>query len=182
MELLSKQSAALTGGRVTRPSSFVSTHLTRVLTAGYTSVAALRRDSFKSKGVINLIERVHRDNGTRPAERLAPWTPFRELFGFDPFDGLTSHSSDYNVARTEAGYEIEIPIPGFKADQIEVTFKDGVLTTSGRNDRRVFSRSLTVPDDVDAEAIGAHVEDGILTLTLSRRPEAQPKRIAITSK
>ena len=112
-----------------------------------------------------------------------PWTPFRELFGFDPFDALTSHSGlEYNVARTERGYEIEIPVPGFKADQIELTFKDGILTTSGRNDRRAFSRSLTVPDDVDADAIEAHVEDGVLTLTLSRRPEAQPKRIAITSK
>jgi HSP20 family protein len=131
-----------------------------------------------------LLDKTNRMGQARRVDRVAPWTPFRELFGFDPFGGVAAQQPgyEYDVARTDDGYEIEIAVPGFKADQIEVTFKDGVLTTSGRNDRRAFSRSLTVPDDVEPDGISAHVEDGVLTLKLRRRPEAQPKKISITTK
>jgi HSP20 family molecular chaperone IbpA len=122
-----------------------------------------------------------RTDGGNPSRegRMAPWTPFRELFGFDPFREFLSSGLDYDVSRTERGYEVEIPVPGFKPEQIEVTLKDDVLSVSGKNDKRSFSRSLTIPDDVDPNAIGAHVEDGLLTLTLDRRPEAQPKKIQV---
>lgn len=120
-------------------------------------------------------------NGTN--ERMVPWTPFKDLLGFDPFRSLGSNwGFEYDVTRTENGYEVEVPVPGFKPDQIEVTFKDGVLSVNGKNDRRTFGRSFIVPEDVDVDSIGAQVNDGMLVLTLSRRPEAQPKRIAIKAK
>lgn len=121
-------------------------------------------------------------NGTT-MDRATPWTPFRDLLGFDPFRSLGSNwAYEYDVTRTEGGYEVEVPVPGFKAEQIDVTFKDGVLSVNGKNDRRTFARSFTVPEDVDAENIDAHVSDGMLVLTLNRRPEAQPKRISIKSR
>jgi HSP20 family molecular chaperone IbpA len=112
--------------------------------------------------------------------RAAPWTPFRDLFGFDPFQTLRSGwAYDYDVARTETGYEVEVPVPGYKPDHIEVTFKDGLLSIDGKNERRTFSRSFTVPDDVDTDRISARVADGMLILSLERRPETRPKRIAV---
>lgn len=121
-------------------------------------------------------------NGTT-VDRAAPWTPFRDLLGFDPFRSLGSNwAYEYDVTRTEAGYEVEVPVPGFKAEQIDVTFKDGVLSVNGKNERRTFARSFTIPEDVDAENIDAHVSDGMLVLALNRRPEAQPKKISIKSK
>lgn len=113
-------------------------------------------------------------------ERGANWVPFRDLLGFDPFQGMRSSMGfDYDVSRTENGYDVEVPMPGFKPSQIEVTFKEGVLSVNGKNDRRAYARSFHVPEDVDHEKIEAKVEDGMLHLTLSRRPEAQPKRIEV---
>ncbi len=112
--------------------------------------------------------------------RPATWAPFSDLLGFDPFQTLRSnYGFDYDVTRTESGYEIEVPVPGYKPDQIDITFKDGVLTVAGKSERRSFSRSFTVPEDVDQERIAARVADGMLHLTLDRRPEAQPRRISV---
>ncbi len=116
----------------------------------------------------------------RTGERAVPWTPFNDLLGYDPFASLRSMQAfDYDVSRTESGYDVEVPVPGYRPDQIDVNFKDDVLTVAGKNDRRSFTRSFTIPEDVDPDAITARVADGMLVLSLQRRPEAQPKRIAV---
>jgi HSP20 family protein len=98
----------------------------------------------------------------------------------DPFAYLrASNAFEYDVTRTESGYEVDVPVPGFSSSQVEVMVKDGVITMSGKNERRSFSRSLTMPEDVDLEAIDAAVENGMLHLTLRRHPEAQPKKIHV---
>ena len=117
-----------------------------------------------------------RPDRTQPS-RMANWTPFRDLLGFDPFQSMRGF--EYDVTRTEGGYEVEVPVPGFKPENIEVTFQDDVIAVTAKSDRRSFSRSFTVPEDVDPEKIEARVSDGMLTLALTRRPEAQPRRIAV---
>jgi HSP20 family protein len=111
------------------------------------------------------------------ASRMASWTPFRDLLGFDPFQSMRGF--EYDVTRTENGYEVEVPVPGFKPEDVEVTYQDDVISVSAKSDRRSFSRSFTVPEDVDPDKIEANVSDGMLLLTLSRRPEAQPRRITV---
>jgi HSP20 family molecular chaperone IbpA len=114
------------------------------------------------------------------ASRMTPLAPFRDLLGFDPFQSLRSNwAFEYDVTRTENGYEVEVPMPGFRPDDVEVTFQDDVISVSAKSERRSFSRSFTVPEDVDPEKIEARVSDGMLLLTLARRPEAQPKRISV---
>ena len=114
-------------------------------------------------------------------EERSAWSPLQGLFGFDPFTRLmrTNWEFGFDVVRNENGYEVEVPVPGFNASQIDVTLKDDVLSINGKNDRRNFSRAFTVPEDVDPDAIDAKVADGMLTITLKRRPEVQPKRIAV---
>lgn len=121
-------------------------------------------------------------NGSRTAvaERPLPWTPLQDLLGFDPFQNIrASYGFDYDVSRTEGGYEVEVPVPGYNSSQIDVTFKDGVISVAGKSERRSFSRSLTVPDDVNPDTIEAHVKDGMLRIVLQRHPEAQPKKITV---
>ncbi len=115
------------------------------------------------------------------AERPATgWSPLQSLFGFDPFQGLTrSWDYGFDVSRTESGYEIEVPVPGFNSSNLEVMLKDGILTVNAKNDRRTFSRSFSVPEDVDSEKITATVADGMLSISLERHPASQPKRIAV---
>ena len=126
----------------------------------------------------NTLARTNGSGGA--AETALPWTPLREMLGFDPFQNIrATYGFDYDVSRTETGYTVEVPVPGYNSSQIDITFKDGVLSVSGKTDRRSFSRSFTVPEDVDAEEIEAAVKDGMLELQLKRRPEAQPKKIRV---
>lgn len=111
------------------------------------------------------------------------YSPLREMLGYDPFRRFFSNvDPQIDVIRTEAGFEVEIPVPGFKIDQIELVVKENVLTLTGKNERRAFTRSLNLPDDVDTQTIEATVDNGLLTLVLKRHPDAQPRRIEITSR
>ncbi len=107
-----------------------------------------------------------------------------DLLGWDPFRGLFGNWGSglgVDVTRTESGYEIEMPVACFTPEQIEVTVEDGVLTAAGKSYRRSFRRSVVLPDEIDTDAIGAKVENGLLTLTLKLHPKAQPKRIEVKS-
>lgn len=44
-----------------------------------------------------------------------------------------------------------------------------------------FSRSFTLPEDVEAEKVSAEVKNGVLTVTMPRKALPAPKRIAIKS-
>ena len=103
------------------------------------------------------------------------WDPFRGMFPMNQLSGM-------EVSRTESGYTVEIPVAGYSPDQIEATLEDGVLTVTGKSEKRSFTRSVIVPEDVDSERIDAKVENGMLTLSLTLHPKAQPKKIAIQSK
>jgi HSP20 family protein len=110
------------------------------------------------------------------------YSPLREMLGYDPFRRFFSNvDPQIDVIRTEAGFEVEIPVAGFKTDQIELVVKENILTLTGKSERRAFTRSLKLPEDVDAQNIEASVDNGLLTLVLKRHPDAQPRRIEIKS-
>jgi HSP20 family protein len=86
-------------------------------------------------------------------------------------------------------------LPGVDKDGISVQLENGVLTLSGekkqesevkengfyRSERRYgqFKRSFTLPDVVDPNKIDAEFRNGVLKLTLSKKPEAAPKQISV---
>lgn len=108
---------------------------------------------------------------------------FGDLLGWDPFRNFTHGFGSWTgmeVTRTEdGGYTVEIPVAGFKPDEIGVSLEDNVLTVNGKSDKRQFTRSLMLPDEIDSERIDAKVEHGLLTLTLRVHPKAQPKKIPV---
>lgn len=110
----------------------------------------------------------------RGLESLWDWEPFRSLM-----PGNLSNMYGIDVTRTEDGYDVEIPVPGYRPQDIDITYQDGVITASGRSERRSFTRSISVPEDIDEERIEANVEHGILMLHLKQLPERQPRRISI---
>lgn len=128
----------------------------------------------------NSVVKMNSPEANRERERAAPWTPLRDLLGFDPFHVLrASYGFDYDVSRTANGYDVEVPVPGYNSSQIDVSMKEGIVNVAGKNDRHSFTRSFTIPDDVDPDAITARVKDGMLVLSLQRRPEAEPKKIRV---
>jgi len=125
---------------------------------------------------------VAKPNGNPPGTGGAAvsYNPWREMLGYDPFRRFFSNADpQIDVIRTEQGFQVEIPVAGFRPDQVEITVKETVLTVTGKNDRRAFTRSLQLPDDIDDQNIEASVEHGMLTLSLRRHPEAQPRRIEV---
>jgi len=109
---------------------------------------------------------------------------FGDVFGFDPFRNYLTGAAGYtgiDVTHTDGGgYKVEVPVAGFKPEEIEVTLDENVLSINGKSERRNFTRSLLLPDEIDGENIEAKVEHGLLTLTLNAHPKSQPKKIAVT--
>ena len=111
--------------------------------------------------------------GMRPLGDLWNWDPFRNFFSNAPaVAGL-------EISRTDNGYAVELPVAGYKPDEIDITVENGMLSVAGKSDKRSFTRSFLLPDEIDADNIEAKVEHGMLTLTLSLLPKAQPKKISV---
>ena len=95
-----------------------------------------------------------------------------------------------DVRETDTGYEIDVDLPGFKKDEVQVQVNNGYLTIStqkalekdeknkkGRMLRQeryagMMQRSFYVGDQVTGQEISAKFEDGILKIHL---PKAAPQ-------
>jgi HSP20 family protein len=128
---------------------------------------------------------------------LIQWTPFREMARLhDDFErrfaGVDSEkvrgfTPAVDVVEDETRFELYADLPGVKQEALDIQVEKEVLTIRGerkleRRGERVagaFSRSFTLPKTVDAEKIVASLKDGVLTLTLPKRPEAQPRQIKV---
>lgn len=101
-----------------------------------------------------------------------------------------------NIGTTPRSVEIYAFAPGVDPGKVELTLDRGVLMMSGErpaaehsNEERVayvnervtgsFRRAINLPDDIDPNQVNAEYVDGLLHISISRREEAQPKRISI---
>jgi HSP20 family protein len=112
-----------------------------------------------------------------------------------PSDGLLAPALD--LYTTPDGIVARLALPGVKAEDIDVTVGDDLVTISGFVDDEEatigagsvhhelrhgpFARSFWLPTTVNASAATATLEDGLLTLRLPRAGEAQstPVRIPV---
>lgn len=101
-----------------------------------------------------------------------------------------------DVKEVQGGYEIMAPVPGFKPEEVDVTFSEGVLRIQAQHSsqsneqqggylrREVaygnLQRAIQVPGDIKEDGIQATFEDGMLTITLPKVPRPQPKKIQIS--
>jgi HSP20 family molecular chaperone IbpA len=99
-----------------------------------------------------------------------------------------------DIFETADALKIVMEVPGVPKEAVDVKVENEVLTIEGRIETTNykgfeplyteypighFARNFTLPWQVDQQNIAAHLEDGVLTLTLSKRPESRPRRIAI---
>jgi HSP20 family protein len=101
-----------------------------------------------------------------------------------------------DIAEGKGAYLVTVELPGVKLDDLEITLEDGLLTIQGerqfahdsseeqfhRIERRsgAFRRSITLPAHVEADAVEASMEDGVLRILVPKAEEAKPKRIQVT--
>lgn len=99
----------------------------------------------------------------------------------------------WDVAETDEAVKITADLPGLTEKEIDVTVADGVLTIKGerkaeketedksKHYHRVersygaFERAMSLPTNVDEGKIAASFKNGVLELTLPKKPEAKKK-------
>jgi len=87
---------------------------------------------------------------------------------------------------------VRAELPGVTRDDINVEIVEGYLTitgarkapaTEGEGEQSFsFSRSVSVPEEVQADKVSAAFENGVLTVTLPKREEAKPKKVTVAVK
>jgi HSP20 family protein len=100
-----------------------------------------------------------------------------------------------DLAETEDHLVLRGDLPGLTEDDIDIEIKDGVLTVSGErkaeNEEKSegyyrverafgsFSRSLTLPQGVEADKVEAKFDKGVLEVRIPKPVDAKPTRVQI---
>jgi HSP20 family protein len=104
-------------------------------------------------------------------------------------------SPPVDVVEDHDGYRFSIDLPGLKSDSLEVKVEDGTLVINAernepawaegtrvhRAERRYggIHRAFRLPADVGQDAIKAAYKDGVLEVTIAKRPEAKAARVQV---
>ncbi|WP_394841022.1 Hsp20/alpha crystallin family protein [Pendulispora brunnea] len=99
-----------------------------------------------------------------------------------------------NLYDAGANLVVKADVPGVSEKDLQIHISNGTLSIGGERKSVVpegytahrqergevkFLRSFSVPSKVDAERITATIKDGVLTVTMPKAPEAQPRQITV---
>lgn len=122
---------------------------------------------------------------------------FDDAFNRD-LNGWTAWTPLADLYETEDEFVLEMGLPGFDAESIDVTVERGVLTVTGRREATDetasreyhvrehtfdrFTRSFSLPSSVVVDDVSAEYEGGMLSVRLPKAAEAKPMRVQIAAK
>jgi HSP20 family protein len=126
---------------------------------------------------------------------------FESFFGdslLSPATRIFNHLPAVDIRETENAYVLDMELPGYDEKNIEVHIDGSSLSIASRQEdqreekngnegtyvlreRRMnaFSRSFKLPENADPEAVSAAFKNGILSMEIKKRPEAQKRTIQI---
>ena len=125
------------------------------------------------------------------------FSPVRAPRGIFTFPGVAEFSPAMELTEKKDRYELSLELPGMDEKDIDIECAEGVLTITGEKRQETeektdgylvtersygsFKRRLTLPPDVDPEAIEAKYAKGVLKLKLKKdaKAESRVKKIAI---
>lgn len=137
----------------------------------------------------------------RTGRSLSNWeSPFDDFFN-DFEKSLTNFmpsGMDFNpsldIEESEGAYLVTVDLPGIKKDDLQINMTGRTLSISGERKKEDkgqgryyersygrFVRSLTLPEDVKADDIEAHYEDGVLKLVIAKAEGERTKAIKVQS-
>ncbi|MCO4294509.1 Hsp20/alpha crystallin family protein [Solitalea sp. MAHUQ-68] len=139
---------------------------------------------------------IKRNYPVRNFERVNPFAPmFNDLFE-TMFNGTSLSEGNFkvpavNVLENAEEFSIELAAPGLSKDDFKIDLEKNTLTISVQKEeehkeetknyhRKEFSyssfkRSFNLPETVDVEKIGAEYKDGVLSVGIPKKAEAQLK-------
>jgi HSP20 family protein len=99
-----------------------------------------------------------------------------------------------SVTEIGDGYTLEIEMPGVKKDGLEISFENNELTIIGRRSLPIvegtlihretrpenFRRTFEIDPSIDADKIGARIDQGLVTLTLPKAEHVKPRKITVS--
>jgi len=118
-----------------------------------------------------------------------------EAYGRDYGWRVVNGSPQTNLYDTGDAFKVIAEVPGFSKEDLNIRIQGNYLELSGNRkndmpkdykahrverDTTAFTRSFTLPADVDSEKTEATLKDGLLTLVLVKAQAAQPKQITIS--
>jgi HSP20 family protein len=144
-----------------------------------------------------------------PFAELEQWRPFDWRPFWGPFFGREGRSlledvwgrgargpvPSVDITEDDGNYVVTAELPGVKREDVNVELEEDVLTIRGekRSEREekkekrrfversygTFSRSFTLPANADPDRVSAGFKDGVLTVTIAKRPETKPRVVDI---
>jgi HSP20 family protein len=121
---------------------------------------------------------------------------FNEAFGRSSEEAsITTWAPAVDIFETEHSLVVKADLPDIKPEELDIRVENNILTIRGERkfEKNVtedkylrveraygsFSRSFSLANTVNAEAIKAEYKNGVLTLTVPKREEAKPKQIKV---
>ena len=127
-----------------------------------------------------------------------PFQVARDLLSWDPFFGgrqVSAFVPSFEVKETNEAFVLKADVPGVLEADLDIAVHNNVLTVSGTRhaeerkegesyalyERQYgsFSRSFALPETADGERIEAKLNAGVLTLSIWKKAEAKPRKIAL---
>lgn len=91
-----------------------------------------------------------------------------ERFVNDAFFG--NAAPGFQVEQDEKAWTVTLDVPGVAKEDLEITVEGAIVRIATRKEaKRQVKVAYELPQDIDAQASGAKLENGVLTLTLARQ-------------
>ena len=128
---------------------------------------------------------------------LLEWDPFREVSPAMMPNRLSEFDPAFELKEVPTGFALRADMPGVKEQDLEVNITGNRLSVKGKRESESkeekeggtfyvyersygsFSRTFTLPAEIDATKVRAELKDGVLMIDLPKRPEAQAQKIPI---
>ncbi|HXE49277.1 MAG TPA: Hsp20/alpha crystallin family protein [Ramlibacter sp.] len=102
-----------------------------------------------------------------------------ERFVNDAF--FSDASRGFNVEQDDKAWTVSLDMPGVAKDDLAITIEGSIVRIETKAEaKRQFKAAYELPQDIDAGASGAKLENGVLTLTLAKQvPVSNSRQIEV---
>ncbi len=152
---------------------------------------------------MDIVRRDATGNEYGMTREMDPWRMMRDMMRWDPFRDLgfvetrprAGYTPLFDVKETRDSYVFEADLPGMREEDVAVSITGNRLSVSGNRSYESrdegenyytcergyghFARAFTLPEGVNTEGIKANLENGVLCISVPKRPEVQSRTIAL---